>query len=98
MAEMSSRFHIARVVRLESVGAELEAFVGARFDVAGHDAGFHRETRLWDECYVDSTGALELFAFLEARYQLSLPEDVLFDPEFTTLRGMARCVSELLGG
>lgn len=97
MPAMSSRSTVAYAVAPEHVAADLEAFVRERFEVADDDAAFHRETRLWDEGYVDSTGTLELIAHLEERYQITLPDDVLHDPDFTTIDGIARCVAALLG-
>jgi acyl carrier protein len=79
-----------------AIAAELEAFVRERFEVSADDPAFHRGAHLWDEGYVDSTGTIEVIAFLEERYDLTFPEGVLYDPEFTTIDGMARCVAALL--
>jgi acyl carrier protein len=98
MAVMSSRWQAAKSLDVEGVAAELEAFVRERFEVAEDDPRFHRGTHLWEEGYVDSTGAVELITFLEDRYALTLPEDVLFDPAFTSIEGISRCVATLLGG
>jgi D-alanine--poly(phosphoribitol) ligase subunit 2 len=96
MSFMTSRWQAARMLDLEQVAAELEAFIRERFEVARDDAAFHRQTHLWEEGYVDSTGAVELIAFIEERYEIALPEDALYDPDFTTIAGMARCVTFLL--
>lgn len=78
----------------EVLAAELDAFIRERFRVAPDDPLFHRDTNVWDEGYVDSAGVVEVFAFLESRVGERLPEELLFNPEFVTVRGMARLVHE----
>jgi len=78
----------------ETLAVELDAFIRERFRVAPDDALFHRDTNVWDEGYVDSAGVVEVFAFLESRVGERLPEELLFNPEFVTVRGMARLVYE----
>jgi acyl carrier protein len=78
----------------EVLAAELDAFIRERFRVAPDDPLFHRDTNVWDEGYVDSAGVVEVFAFLESRVGERLPEELLFNPEFVTVRGMARLVYE----
>jgi acyl carrier protein len=87
----------ARTLEPSEVAADLEAFIRERFEVADDDPRFHRGIHLWEEGYVDSTGAVEVIAYLEERYHLTLPDDVLYDPEFTTIDGMARAVAVLCG-
>ncbi len=96
MPFMTSRWHAARMLDLEQVAAELEGFIRERFEISSDDPGFHPPTHLWEDGYVDSTGAVELIAHVEERYQITLPEDVLYDPDFTTIAGMARCVALLM--
>lgn len=78
----------------EVLAAELDAFIRERFRVTPDDPLFHRDTNVWDEGYVDSAGVVEVFAFLESRVGERLPEELLFNPEFVTVRGMARLVYE----
>jgi acyl carrier protein len=82
------------VLTEETLAAELEAFIRERFRVAPDDALFHRDTNVWEEGYVDSTGVVEVFAFLESKLGQRLPEELLFNPDFVTVRGMARLVIE----
>ncbi|HJK94113.1 MAG TPA: phosphopantetheine-binding protein [Polyangiaceae bacterium LLY-WYZ-15_(1-7)] len=77
-------------VRREALARALEAFIRERFRVADDDTLFDRETNLWEEGYVDSAGVVEVLAFLEDAVGARLPEDLLFDPEFTSIDGMAR--------
>jgi len=78
----------------EILASELDAFIRERFRVAPDDALFHRDTNVWEEGYVDSAGVVEVFAFLEAKVGDRLPEELLFNPDFVTVRGMARLVAE----
>lgn len=78
----------------ETLATELDAFIRARFRVGPDDELFHRDTNVWDEGYVDSAGVVEVFAFLESKLGERLPEELLFNPDFVTVRGMARLVFE----
>jgi acyl carrier protein len=81
----------------EILAAELEGFIRERFRVAADDPNFDRDSDVWEEGYVDSAGAVEVFAFLESKVGARLPEELLFEPEFVTIRGMARLTMELSG-
>lgn len=76
---------------------ELEGFIRERFHVRDTDKRFGRTISLWDEGYVDSAGVVEVVAFLEEWLGERLPEELLFDPGFTSIDGMARAVSQLQG-
>jgi acyl carrier protein len=76
----------------------VEEFVRDRFRVRPDDDCFTRDVNLWEAGYVDSVGAVEMIAFLERTFAISLPEAVLFDPDFTHIRGIGRLVSQLVSG
>lgn len=78
-----------------ALAAALEAFVRERFRVRPSDTRFSRDVNLWEEGYVDSAGVVEVVAFLEERVGQRLPDELLFEPDFTTIAGMARHVSAL---
>jgi acyl carrier protein len=78
-----------------SVAESLESFVRDRFQVRPDDAYFTRTADLWEEGYVDSTGVVEVIAFLEETYAIALPEAVLFSPDFRFIDGIARLVAAL---
>jgi acyl carrier protein len=79
-----------------AIAERLESYVRNRFQVAASDSRFGRNVNLWEHGYVDSTGVVEVIAFLESTYHVNLPEEVLFSPDFTSIDGMARLVSGLL--
>jgi acyl carrier protein len=81
---------------VNKVVSELEAFIRRHFRVKTDDEYFGVDVNLWEEGYVDSTGAIEMIAHLEATYGIVLSQEVLFDPDFTTVRGIGRLVTRLL--
>lgn len=82
----------------EQVATELERFVRNTFDIPEYDATFSPDVDLFAEGYVDSVGVVEVVSFLEHRYAVTLPEDSLFDPRFTCVRGMAEIIAGLKAG
>jgi acyl carrier protein len=74
---------------------ELEQFVRSNYHVRADDQRFSREVDLWEEGYVDSTGVIEIIAFLEQRLNFMLPESVLFSPRFRSVNGITQLVLEL---
>lgn len=79
----------------DEVAASVETFVRARSRVSASDSRFSRQSNLWEDGYVDSIGVVELIGFLEATFGVALPDEVLFDPDFTSVDGIARIVSGL---
>ncbi|HEY2732124.1 MAG TPA: phosphopantetheine-binding protein [Polyangia bacterium] len=77
----------------EDIERAVEEFLRARFRVRPDDAEFNRDVNLWEAGYVDSVGVIELIAFLERTFAIALPEEILFDPDFTHIRGIARLVA-----
>lgn len=82
----------------KSVAEELESFIRAHFQVSDSDPLFVRTVNLWEEGFVDSTGLVEMIAFIEDHFHLELPDELLFDPDFTSIDGIASCVSRILRG
>ena len=78
---------------VDEVATQVEQFIRNRFRVRSDDRHFTAEVNLWEEGYIDSTGAVEMIAFLEQTYAIRLPEEVLFDPDFTHISGISRLVS-----
>ena len=86
----------ALAITEESLASHLDAFIRQRFRVPEGDSRFHQDTNVWEEGYVDSAGVVEVFAFLEGEIGDRLPDALLFDPDFVTVRGMARLVVSCL--
>lgn len=80
----------------EEIAVELERFLRQSFQIADDDAFFTRHVNLWEEGYVDSAGVVETIAHLESRWGVRLPEEVVFDPRFTHVAGIAAVVGKLV--
>jgi acyl carrier protein len=77
----------------QQVAEQVESFIRTRFRVRPDDRAFTPQVNLWEDGYVDSTGAVEMIAFLEQTFAIHLPEEVLFDPDFTHIEGISRLVT-----
>ena len=80
------------------VADQIETFVRNQFRVAVGDTRFSRTQPLFDLGYIDSVGVVELLAFLDDRFGIQLPDDVLMSDEFATIDGMATIVCRLGSG
>lgn len=79
----------------EACAAALEAFIRESFQVEASDQYFDRNVNLWDEGYVDSTGLVEVIAFLEETFGVTIPDEMLFAPGFTSIAGISELIAEL---
>ena len=79
----------------EACAGALEAFIRANFQIGDDDPYFDRDVNLWDEGYVDSTGVVEVIAFLEETFGVTIPDEMLFSPDFTSIAGMSKLVTGL---
>ena len=79
----------------EAAARDIERFIRERFQIADDESGFSRSVNLWEEGYVDSMGVVEVIAFLEQRFRVHLPEEVVFSPDFTNIDEIARFVVSL---
>jgi hypothetical protein len=78
------------------IANELESFIRESFQVPDGDELFTREVNLWEEGYVDSIGIVETLGWIEQTWRVRLPEEVVFDPRFTHIAGMALVIQERL--
>ena len=78
----------------KNIEETVEQFIRSRFRVRPEDDQFSRDVDLWGNGYVDSAGVVEMIAFLEKTFAVKLPDEVLFDPDFTYIRGIARLISK----
>ena len=82
----------------DDIAAKIRGFVESRQRVAPDDPRFTLDVHLFDAGYVDSIGMVELVAFVEETFAIELDEDQLFSEEFTSIRGIAGIVAEVLAG
>jgi acyl carrier protein len=78
----------------QDTSSVIEDFIRRRFRVRDDDSTFGTDVNLWEAGYVDSAGAVEMIAFLEETFDVTLPEGVLFDPDFGKISGMVRVLDK----
>jgi acyl carrier protein len=77
------------------VALALETFIRARFQVPADDPRFDHEIDLWTEGYLDSLGVVEVIEFVQETFNIVIPNELLFDPDFVRISGMSRLISQL---
>jgi acyl carrier protein len=78
------------------IATGIDAFIRRQFRIKDQDTGFTPDVHLWEDGYIDSAGAIELIAHIEAVHGIELTQEILFDPDFTTVRGIARLVGRAI--
>ena len=74
-----------------SYSADVRAFIVDNF-LFGDDEGVTEDTQLFESGFVDSTGILELVAFIEKQYAVLVADDELVPENFKTLTAIARYI------
>ena len=69
----------------------IERFIRQEFRII-EDGASLRDAHLFESGYVDSAGVVELIAFLESRFEISLGDEHVFSDQFTTINGVAGIV------
>ena len=82
----------------EEIAGAVERFLRSAFRIADRNGSFHRDAHLFESGFVDSTGAVELIAFLESTFDVELREEDLFSNEFTTINGISGVIDRRLNG
>ena len=81
---------------VDELAADVERFIRSHARVSPDDTRFARNSNLWQDGYLDSIGIVELIGFIEDTCGVLLPDEALFDPDFTSVDGIARIVSGLV--
>ncbi|MEL7371222.1 MAG: acyl carrier protein [Myxococcota bacterium] len=79
----------------DEIAQTIESFIRENFWIPEDDDVFSRTVNLWEEGYVDSTGVVEVVAFLQSTFEVTVPEEALFDPAFTHIDGIAGWIVKL---
>lgn len=79
-----------------SIAEAIERFIRTQFQIADNDPIFTRDAHLYESGFVDSAGVVELIAFLESTFDVTLPDDDVFSDEFTTINGIGAVVHRRL--
>jgi acyl carrier protein len=77
----------------EDVTAAVEGFIRREFSISATDPSFDYAVDLFEYGYVDSVGVTELLDFLGRTFDIEIPEEDLFSPEFSTIEGIAAIVT-----
>jgi acyl carrier protein len=62
------------------------------------DENLREDTSLIEDGIVDSTGILELVAFIEEQFELNVPDDELVPENFDSIRNLAHYVNRKRNG
>ena len=82
----------------DAITLNLESFIKKRFQIPDNDPDFTRDANLWEAGFVDSSGVAEMITHLERSFRLTIPDSVLFSPEFSTINGIASLLGRLQTG
>ena len=74
----------------------MRRFIADNFPLGGDAYALDREDSLLEAGVIDSTGVLELIAFLETRFQLTVPDDDLLPVNFDSIGGIVSYVERQL--
>jgi acyl carrier protein len=84
------------VIASEKIADAIERFIRTEFQIPDNDTVFTRDAHLYDSGFVDSTGVVELIAFVESTFNVKLEDRYLFSNEFTTINGISKVILECL--
>jgi acyl carrier protein len=82
--------------RHDRIAEALERFIRLEGSVATDDAEFGRDIDVLETGYLDSLGIVHLIAHIEQEFDLQLTDDVLLDPRFASINGIAAILAEEL--
>jgi acyl carrier protein len=79
------------------VKSEIKNFIVENF-LYGQDDGFGDDVSFMEKGLLDSTGILELVAFVEERYGISLEDDELIPDNFDSITKLSNYISRKTDG
>jgi acyl carrier protein len=80
------------VISRDEIADILEDVLRREFRVRDNDPMFGRRVHLYDAGFVDSTGVVELIAFIERTFDVMLGDEDIFSDAFTTVDGISGVV------
>lgn len=81
---------------VETFAAEIKAFIVANFLFGDEGAGFTDEQSFLETGIIDSTGLLELVAFVEQKYGISIGDREMVPENLDSLSNVSRLVARKL--
>ncbi len=82
---------------MEGIKKELRAFLSENFIFAKR-TDYSDDSPFFEMGILDSTGMLELLAFLEGRYGIALEDSELVPENLESINAVAQCVQRKLAG
>jgi acyl carrier protein len=79
----------------DGIAGRIETFIRTQFAISPSDPRFNRSALLFENGYVDSVGAVELLAFVQDAFRVTIPDDELLSDEFSTIDGIATVIDRL---
>lgn len=89
---------MTRLITEAGIQDDLERAIREIGQIPPGDRMFSRDTELFDSGYLDSLGIVSLTAYIEQEYEVSLTDDQLFDPRFTTIAGISKIITTAAAG
>lgn len=80
------------VITRDEIAQVVERFIRGHFRVLSGDPTFNRDAHLYEGGFVDSTGVVELIAFVESTFDVTLEDEDVFGDVFTTINGISGLV------
>ena len=84
--------HAGSTVSMQSIEQEIRQFITDNF-LFGEEADLANDDSLLDHGIIDSTGVLELVAFLEDKYEIQIPDRELVPTNLDTVNRMVQFVN-----
>ena len=84
--------HEGSTVSMQSIEQEIRQFITDNF-LFGEEADLANDDSLLDHGIIDSTGVLELVAFLEDKYEIQIPDRELVPTNLDTVNRMVQFVN-----
>ena len=75
------------------IGTVIEQFIRREFRIVEETPVCIRDEHLFESGYVDSAGVVELIAFVESTFGVTLQDEHVFSDQFTTINGIAALVA-----
>jgi acyl carrier protein len=83
---------------MENIASEIRAFIVSNFLFGQADRALSDEESFLENGVIDSTGVLELVAFLEQRFEISVADRELLPENLDSVNNAARFVQRKIDG
>jgi acyl carrier protein len=81
----------------KDIEAEVRCFIGNNFAAEDEIGAIEVTSSLTESGIIDSTGVLELVAFVQNRYNVTIPDEQIVPENFDSLKGITLYIMALIG-